>query len=45
VTKCHKKQYDQQTYMHAICKRKLSISETKRGEMLGDKLMKCRFHH
>jgi len=25
VTKCHKKQYDQHTSMHVICKQKLKV--------------------
>jgi len=29
VTKCHKKQYDQQTFMHVIYQQKLSVVETK----------------
>jgi len=29
VTKCHKKQYDQQTRMHLICKQNLNVLETK----------------
>jgi len=40
-----KKQYDQQTCMHVICKQKLCVLEPNRGEMLGDKLMNCSFHH
>jgi len=31
--------------MHVICKQKLSVWKRNRGEMLGDKLMNCGFHH
>ena len=40
-----RKQFDQQTCMHVICKQKLSVWKRNRGEMLGDKLMNCGFHH
>jgi len=31
--------------MHVICKQKLTFWKQNRGEMLGDNLMNCSFHH